>query len=38
MNTPKNLLIENPGRTCPGFIANIFLRKFFVTGWLKKPF
>lgn len=29
------LSIENPGRTCPGFIANIFLRKFFVTGWLK---
>ncbi len=22
------LSIENPGRTCPGFIANIFLRKF----------
>lgn len=32
------LSIENPGRTCPGFIANIFLRKFFVTGWLKKSF
>lgn len=32
------LSIENPGRTCPGFIANIFLRKFFVAGWLKKPF